>query len=166
MRTDLSQRPERWSEICGWYSPDPGPATNRFTRLFMGAGAEATVRRGRLLLRPLTPVPALRRAMEPHRADRDDPFVCTVDVSSLGNGAMPVVFSGFDRGTDTPMLLLNGMAFRTRPDLRNPRPWLNAAMSAGAGAGPAALAIGRRGQDDRLGPSGTQEQDLRLSRSE
>jgi hypothetical protein len=121
MRTDLSQRPERWSEICG---------------------------------------------LEPHRADRDDPFVFTVDVSSLGNGAMPVVFSGFDRGTDTPMLLLNGMAFRTRPDLRNPRPWLNAAMSAGAGAGPAALAIGRRGHDDRLGPSGTQEQDLRLSRSE
>jgi CubicO group peptidase (beta-lactamase class C family) len=140
MRTDLPQRPERWGEICGWYSPDPGPATNLFTRLFMGAGAEVTVRRGRLLLRPLTPVPALRRGMVLHPADRDDPFVFTVDVSGLGKGAQPVVFRGFDQGSGTPTLLMNGMAFRKRPDLRNPRPWLAGAVSAGA----VVMAVGHR----------------------
>jgi CubicO group peptidase (beta-lactamase class C family) len=132
MRAALPQHPEHWGELCGWYSPDPGPATNLFTRLFMGAGAEITVRRGRLLLRPLTPVPALRRGMLLHPADRDDPFVFTVDVSGLGKGAQPVVFSGFDQGTGTPTLLMNGMAFRKRPDNRNPKLWLAGAVSAGA----------------------------------
>jgi hypothetical protein len=144
MRSDLPQQPEYWGEICGWYSPDPGPATNLFTRLFMGAGAEVTVRRGRLMLRPLTPVPALRRGMPLHPADRDDPFAFTVDFSGLGKGALPVVFGGFDQVT--PTLLLNGIAFRKRPDLRNPRPWLTGALSAGAGAGIAVLAVRRRGR--------------------
>ena len=38
VRTDIPVRPEIRSQICGWYSPDPGPITNLFTRAFMGAG--------------------------------------------------------------------------------------------------------------------------------
>lgn len=144
MRTGLPQHPEHWAEICGWYGLDPGPATNLFTRLFMGAGAEVTVHRGRLLLRPLTPVPALRRGLELHPADRDDPFAFMVDFTDLGKGVLPVVFSGFDRGADSPILLLNGMVFRRRPDLRNPRRWLAGALIAGAGV--ATIAIGHRGR--------------------
>ncbi len=52
IRTDIPVRPETWSQICGWYSPDPGPVTNLFTRAFMGAGAEVTVDRGHLTLKP------------------------------------------------------------------------------------------------------------------
>jgi hypothetical protein len=134
--------PENWGDICGWYSPDPGPITNLFTRLFMGAGAEVTVRGGHLLLRPLTPILAMRRGMRLYPDDRDDPFVFRVDFSGLGKGTMPVVFSGFDAGRGAPRLLLNGMSFRKRSDTRNPRPWLTGAVSAGAGAG--AIAIRRR----------------------
>lgn len=139
-RTGRPQQPERWGEICGWYGPDPGPATNLFTRLFIGAGVEVSVRRGRLLLRPLTPVPALRRGLPLHPADRDDPFAFRVDLSGLGKGAVPVVFSGFDRGAEAPTLLMNGMAFRKCPDRRNPRRWVAAALSAGV----LALAVRRR----------------------
>ena len=63
VRTTPPMHPESRGEICGWYGPDPGPVTNLFTRLFMGAGAEVTVRGGHLLLRPLTPIPAMRRGM-------------------------------------------------------------------------------------------------------
>jgi CubicO group peptidase (beta-lactamase class C family) len=134
LRTDIPMRPESWGEICGWYSPDPGPITNLFTRLFMGAGAEVTVRDGHLLLRPLTPIPAMRRGMPLRPDDRSDPFVFRVDFSGLGKGTMPVVFSGFDTDTATPTLLLNGMAFRKRRDIGNPRPWLTGALAAGAAA--------------------------------
>lgn len=44
IRTDIPARPETWHEICGWYSPDPGPVTNLFLRAPMGAGAEVMVR--------------------------------------------------------------------------------------------------------------------------
>jgi hypothetical protein len=142
LRSDLPMHPENWGDICGWYSPDPGPITNLFTRLFMGAGAEVTVRGGHLLLRPLTPILAMRRGMRLYPDDRDDPFVFRVDFSGLGKGTMPVVFSGFDAGRGAPRLLLNGMSFRKRSDTRNPRPWLTGAVSAGAGAG--AIAIRRR----------------------
>ncbi len=65
VRSDIPPRPETWRELCGWYAPDPGPVTNLFTRAFMGAGAEVIVRGGHLVLKPLTPVPALRRGMPP-----------------------------------------------------------------------------------------------------
>jgi hypothetical protein len=97
IRTDIPARPETWSELCGWYSPDPGPVTNLFVRAAIGAGYEVTVRRGHLLLKPLTPIPAMR-------------------------------------------LLMLGMCLQQRPAVRNPRPWVNGGLAAGA----AALAIRRR----------------------
>jgi hypothetical protein len=54
IRTDIPARPESWGELCGWYSPDPGPVTNLFVRALVGAGAEVVVRGGHLVLRPLT----------------------------------------------------------------------------------------------------------------
>jgi CubicO group peptidase (beta-lactamase class C family) len=142
LRRDLPMHPESWGEICGWYSPDPGPVTNLFTRLFMGAGAEVSVRGGRLVLRPLTPIPAMRRGMRLHPGDRDDPFVFMVDFAGLGKGTMPVVFGGFGTDGSTRRLLLNGMSFRRRPDIRNPRPWVIGALAAGTFA--VALAIRHR----------------------
>ena len=134
IRTDIPVRPETWNQICGWYSPDPGPVTNLFTRAFMGAGAEVTVHRGHLMLKPLTPVPAMRKGMLLHPDDPFDPAVFRVDFSALGKGTLRVVFSGFDATSTTPRLLMDGMSFQKRPDLRNPRPWVAAALSAGAAA--------------------------------
>lgn len=131
IRTDVPAHPESWSELCGWYSPDPGPVTNLFTRAFMGAGAEVTARGGRLMLKPLTPVPSVRRGMRLF-PDDDDPYVFRVDLSDLGMGTLPVVFSGTEDGATR--LLMNGMSLRKRPDSRDPRTWATGALVAGAAA--------------------------------
>jgi hypothetical protein len=130
-RTDVPTRPEPWGEVCGWYSPDPGPVTNLFVRAFMGAGAEVTVRRGQLMLRPLTPIPSMRRGLRLHPDDPDDPRVFRVDCSDSGKGTLRVVFSGPETGT-AGRLVMDGMSFQKRPDVRNPRPWVNGMLAAGA----------------------------------
>ena len=114
--------------------PEPGPVTNLFTRLFMGAGAEVTIRGGHLMLRPLTPVPVMRRGMRLHPDDDRDPYLFRVDFSGLGKGTVPVIFAGFDHPSPAPLLLIDGMALRKRPDRNNPRPWATAAVSAGTAA--------------------------------
>ena len=143
VRSDVPQRPEAWRELCGWYAPDPGPVTNLFTRAFLGAGAEVTVRGGHLVFRPLTPVPALRRGMRLHPDDPDDPRVFRVDLTGLGKGTLRVVFSdGPDAGA-APRLLMDGMALRKRPDALNPRPWATGVLAAGAVALAAGSAVRR-----------------------
>ncbi len=145
IRTDIPARPETWSEVCGWYSPDAGPVTNLFVRALVGAGAEVTVRGGHLLLRPLTPIPALRRGLRLYPDDPHDPWVFRVDLSELGYGTRRVVFSGEPvEGRPVARLLLDLTSLQKRPDVRNPRRWVNGALVAGA----AALAI-RRGRHRR-----------------
>jgi Beta-lactamase len=149
VRRDVPAHPETWHELCGWYGPDPGPVTNLFTRAFLGAGAEVTVRDGHLMLKPLTPVPAVRRGMRLHPDDPDDPRVFRVDLSGLGKGTQRVVFGG-GPGTGTPMrLLMDAMALRKRPDLGNPRPWTVGVLAAG---GVALAARGVRACWERLRP--------------
>jgi CubicO group peptidase (beta-lactamase class C family) len=142
IRTDIPPRPETWSELCGWYSPDPGPVTNLFARPVFGAGCEVTVRAGHLMLKPLTPVPALRRGMRLHPDDPADPKVFRAEFSEFGL-SMRVVFSGAsEAGTADTRLVLDLMSFRRRPDVRNPRRWVNGAAAAGAVA--LAIRCGRR----------------------
>jgi CubicO group peptidase (beta-lactamase class C family) len=129
VRTDIPPRPETWGEICGWYSPDPGPVTNLFVRALFGAGAEVTVRGGHLVLKPLTPVRAMRRGMRLNPDDPDDPWVFRVEIPEYGKN-LRVVFA---RAPDGGMrLLMDVLSFRKRPDVRNPRRWANAALAAGA----------------------------------
>ena len=82
-RTDIPPRPEIWSELCGWYSPDPGPVSNLFTRALFGAGAEVTVHGGHLMLKRLTPVPAMRRGFRLYPDDPDDPECFVLNCWSL-----------------------------------------------------------------------------------
>jgi CubicO group peptidase (beta-lactamase class C family) len=135
IRTDIPARPETWSELCGWYSPDPGPVTNLFTRALFGAGAEVTVNGRHLMLKPLTPVPAMRRGMRLYPDDPHDPKVFRVEFPEFGT-RFRVVFSGGPRdGVTATRLLIDLLSFRKRPDVRNPRRWVNgAAAAAGAGA--------------------------------
>ncbi len=136
VRDDISPRPESWSRICGWYGPDPGPVTNLFLRALMGAGAEVVVRDRQLVLKPLTPIPSMRRGFRLHPDDPDDPDVFRIDFSDVG-GPPPlrVVFS--DGSGDTapaPRLLMQGIALRKRPDTLNPRRWVTAVPLAAAAA--------------------------------
>jgi CubicO group peptidase (beta-lactamase class C family) len=139
IRTHIPPRPETWREICGWYSPDPGPVTNLFMRALWGAAAEVVVRGGHLVLKPLTPVPALRRGMRLYPDDPDDPYVFRVEIPEYGKNYR-VVFARGPGGEETDArLLLEVMSFRKRPDARNPRRLANAALLGGA-----SLLAGRR----------------------
>lgn len=111
---DVPPRPEVWGELCGWYSAPPGPVTNLLARALMGAGAEVVVDRRRLVLKALTPVPALRRGLPLLPDDPKDPYAFRVDLSSTGLGALPVVFT-VDEDRRVRRLWLDLMAFDKRP---------------------------------------------------
>jgi CubicO group peptidase (beta-lactamase class C family) len=98
IRTDIPVRPETWSEICGWYSPDPGPVTNLFARALMGAGAEVTVHGGQLLLKPLTPVPAMRRGLRLYPDDPDDPWCSGLRSPNMARASGWCSAAGQNRG--------------------------------------------------------------------
>jgi CubicO group peptidase (beta-lactamase class C family) len=133
IRTDVPAHPEVWQELCGWYTPDPGPVTNLFIRAVVGAGIEVTARGGHLTLRPLTPVPPMRRGLRLHPDDPEDPRVFRVDFSELGMGTLRAAFRGGSDGQGTGVrLAMDGMAFQRRPAVRNPKPWAAGALAVGA----------------------------------
>jgi hypothetical protein len=67
--------------------------------------------------------------------DGDDPDAFRIDVSALGAGTSPVVFSRGPNGEVTALHVgLTPMSFQKRPDVRNPRPWVTGALTAGASA--------------------------------
>ncbi len=92
IRTDVPQRPETWSGICGTYQL-PGPLTNIRARLMLGAGVQVFVRGGRLMLRELTPIPALLKGLPLHPDDPADPDVFRIDLRQFGLPTARVVFS-------------------------------------------------------------------------
>ena len=136
IRTDIAPRPEAWSEICGWYSPAPGPVTNLSLRALMGAGPEVVVQGGHLMLKPLTPIPAMRRGFRLYPDDPDDPRVFRIYFPEFGMD-FRVVFDGAGKQGAATRLFLDVMSFERQPDVRNPRPW----VTGGLAVGTAALAI-------------------------
>jgi CubicO group peptidase (beta-lactamase class C family) len=90
IRTDVPHRPELWTDLCGWYS---FRGSARDVQKWFIAGAKVSVRHGRLVLRALTPVPALARDLPLHPDDAEDPYVFRIDLSGLGIGTSRVVFS-------------------------------------------------------------------------
>jgi hypothetical protein len=90
--TVVPQRPEVWAELCGRYRL-PGAATDLRVRTLVGAGVEVRVRRGRLVLRALSPVPALLRGMPLEADDPQDPYAFRIDLSRFGLGPLRVVFA-------------------------------------------------------------------------
>ena len=131
LRSDIPPRPDVWAELCGWYGPVPGTVTNLFARALMGAGAEVVVDRRRLVLKALTPIPALRNGVPLHPDDPNDPYVFRVDYSAVGLGTLPVVFTTTGDGRPGQRLWLDLMAFDKRPDVRNPRRLAAEALAAG-----------------------------------
>jgi CubicO group peptidase (beta-lactamase class C family) len=137
IRTGVAPRPETWGDLCGWYSPGPGPVTNLPTSAMFGAGIEVTVQRGHLVLKPLTPVPAMRRGLRLHPDDPDDPRVFRAEFPEYGMSLRVAFSEASGDGLTPPRLLIDLASFRKRPDVRNPRRWVTGAAATGA----AALAI-------------------------
>ena len=145
IRADVPYHPEVWAGICGWYS---FRGSRRDVQKWLVAGAEVFVRRGRLTLRPATPLPALARALPLHPDDAGDPYVFRVDLSSLGIGTSRVVFSQSPHGGVTAFHLDLGvtpLSFDKQPATRNPRRWVSGALG-GVAAATTANAVRRHRQ--------------------
>jgi CubicO group peptidase (beta-lactamase class C family) len=130
----IPQRPERWHQLCGWYSLGPGVLTDPQPRM-LGAGVEVAVRRGNLTLRGQIPLPVVRTGLA-LRPDGDDPDAFRVDLPGYGSGTSKVVFSRESGGQVSALHLgFQPMSFWKRPSVQNPRPWITGALTAAAIAG-------------------------------
>ncbi len=144
IRSDIPQHPEIWGDICGWYQLSARPTDVR-ARLMLGAGVEVFVRGGGLMVRALTPVPALYRGFALHPDDSSDPYVFRIDLSEYGVGTARVVF-GREPGVGTTSIHLDLMplTLRKRSAGTNPRRWAAGLLGA-AGVASAAVVVRRRG---------------------
>ena len=95
-RNDIAHRPDVWPDLCGRYRLPPRISDLR-GRMAMGRGAEVYVDGGRLMVRLLTPIPALRRGFALHPDDATDPLVFRVEPFGSGMPTFRVVFA---RGRD------------------------------------------------------------------
>jgi CubicO group peptidase (beta-lactamase class C family) len=86
---DVPQRPDLWPELTGLYKPARGLNTNFRTWQAFGGEVEVLVRKGRLSVRALSPLPPLRKGLELHPADLRDPLRFVVSHAGI---SVPVVF--------------------------------------------------------------------------
>jgi CubicO group peptidase (beta-lactamase class C family) len=129
IRTDVPQRPEIWADLCGWYRfsahrTDPA-------RFAIGPGAEVIVQRGQLMIRALSPIPALRRGFLLHPDDDQDPYVFRIELPWFGIGTSRVIFSR-EPGVGTTAVHVDfaPLSFEKQPAAKNPRPWITGALGA------------------------------------
>jgi CubicO group peptidase (beta-lactamase class C family) len=130
VRTDVPHHPEIWGDICGWY-PVSARMTDMQARGLAGLGAEVFVRRGQLMIRALSPIPALYRGLPLHPDDDEDPYVFRVDVSKLGIGTPRVVFSRDPGGATTRVHLdFVPLSLQKQPPRGHRRLWITGALAA------------------------------------
>ncbi len=143
IRADVPHHPEFWAGLCGWYYL-PGPLTDARVRGAFGAGAEVFIRRDQLMLRFLSPVPAMYRGFVLHPDDSNDPYAFRIDLSGTGTSTARVVFSGEPAAGTTALYLdLMPLSFQKQPAMTNPRLWAAGVLSTLAAA-TTATAIRRR----------------------
>ena len=112
IRTDVPQHPELWADLCGryrYYAYRTDPA-----RFAIGAGAQVLVRRGRLMLRLLSPIPALYRGFLLHPDDPSDPYVFRIELPWFGIGTARVVFSRDPNGVTALHVDVGSISFHKR----------------------------------------------------
>jgi CubicO group peptidase (beta-lactamase class C family) len=140
IRTDVPNHPEIWGEICGWY-PVSAQLTDMQARAMAGLGVEVFVRGGQLMLRALSPIPAVYRGFVLHPDDAKDPYVFRIDLSQFGIGTVKVVFSR-QPGVGTAVQVdFAPLSLQRRPRDRNRRRLTAGAVGALAVAG---VAMARR----------------------
>ena len=129
IRTDVPHHPEIWGDLCGWYrfSTYPGDPA----KFAIGAGAEVVVRRGQLMIRALSPIPALYRGFVLHPDDHKDPYVFRIALPWFGIGTGRVIFSR-EPGVGTTALHLDfaPLSFQKQTARTNPRLWVTGALGA------------------------------------
>ena len=143
IRTDIPQHPEAWGDLCGWYQLSAGLTDVRL-RSFLGVGLEVFVRGRQLMVRMLSPVPALFRGFPLQPDDAADPDIFRIDMSNLGPFSMRVAF-GREPGLGVTWANLDVMpiSLRKQPAKRNPRRWATGVLS-GLGVAAAAVVVRRR----------------------
>jgi CubicO group peptidase (beta-lactamase class C family) len=99
VRSNVPQHPEIWDEICGRYQL-PQHISDLRGRVMMGGGAQVFVRGGQLMVRLLTPIPALYRGLPLHPDDETDPYMFRLDTSKFGMPTVHIVF-GHEVGVGT-----------------------------------------------------------------
>jgi CubicO group peptidase (beta-lactamase class C family) len=92
VRSDLPHHPEVWGDLCGRYRL-PARIADLRGRVGMAAGAQVFVRGGRLMVRVLTPVPALYRGFALQPDDEQDPYLFRLDLSKVGMSTVRVAFA-------------------------------------------------------------------------
>jgi CubicO group peptidase (beta-lactamase class C family) len=129
IRTDVPQHPEIWGDLCGWYRfsahlTDPA-------KFAIGPGVEVVVRRGQLLIRALSPIPALYSGFQLHPDDDQDPDVFRIELPWFGIGTGRVVFSR-EPGVGTTAVHLDfaPLSFEKQSPTKNPRLWATGALGA------------------------------------
>jgi len=143
IRAAVPHHPEIWGDLCGWYA---FPGSLRDVQKWAVAGVQVLVRRGKLTLRLVTPVPGLPREFPLHPEDDEDPALFRIDLSALGMGTSRVAFNrGPDTGTAALHVEVPGMpvSFQKQPATRDPRMWAKGALGA-LGIAAAAAAVRRR----------------------
>jgi hypothetical protein len=83
LRTDVPHHPEIWDELCGRYRLPPKVSDLR-GRVTMAGGFEVFVGGGRLRLRLVAPIPALRRGIPLVPDHPDDPYAFRLDLTHWG----------------------------------------------------------------------------------
>ena len=134
IRADVPHHPEIWAGVCGWYS---FRGSLRDAQKWLVSGAEVFVRRGQLILRPVTPVPALARGLPLRPDDSGDPYVFRIDLSRFGIGTSRVVFSRSPHAGVTAFHLdldVAPLSFDKQPATGNPRYWVTSALGTVAAA--------------------------------
>lgn len=148
----LPDRPAAWDDRVGWYRLDAG-ATDVRLRGMIGFGVEVAIRGGHLILRFLSPVPALARGFPLVPAHPDDHDVYGIDLGEPGIDPFRVVF---DRDRSGPQRLhLEGMhmplTLVRQPASTNPRRWGLAALGAMGGLAAAGAATRRLSPVEAVG---------------
>jgi CubicO group peptidase (beta-lactamase class C family) len=92
---DVPQRPDLWSELTGLYKPARGLNTNARTWEIFGGEVEVLVRKGRLTVRALSPLPPILKGLELHPADCENPLRFVVSHAGI---SVPVVFERDESG--------------------------------------------------------------------
>jgi CubicO group peptidase (beta-lactamase class C family) len=141
IRTEVPHHPEVWRDLCGWYA---FRGSFRDVQRWLIAGAEISGRRGQLVLRPLSPIPAANRGIPLHPDDGRDPYSFRIDLSEFGIGTSRVVFrQNPGLGTTSFHLDFAPLSFDKQPSTRNPRRLATGALGA-IGVATAATAARRR----------------------
>jgi CubicO group peptidase (beta-lactamase class C family) len=94
-RTDVAPSPHLWPELAGHYAPAPGFLTNIRSWQMVGGEVQVLVKNRRLVIRGLSMIPVLRRGLELHPVDPDDPLLFAVEAEGL---VVPIAFSRREPG--------------------------------------------------------------------